>query len=171
MGTFIGPAVRNGLSQRAPAVLLAASLGALAAAYTAQYGFGLDPCVLCLYQRVPYAVVVLLASGAMVLRHDLWRRLAVGLSGAALLAGAGIAAYHVGVEQHWWAGTAACGGVLTDVLTVDQLRAQLAAKPPASCDRPAWTLFGVSMAGYNGVVSLALAVVAFAAAGTRQAAR
>ncbi|MSO93725.1 MAG: disulfide bond formation protein B [Rhodospirillales bacterium] len=155
------------LSHRAPLVLLVAGVGALGFAYAAEVAFGLAPCVLCLYQRVPYAVVIVLAATAMVLRNDFGRRAALALAGIALLVGGGIAVYHVGVEQHWWAGTAACAGALPDVLTVEQLRAQLTAKPPARCDQPAWSLFGISMAGYNVALSIALAIVAFGAARKR----
>ena len=99
MASSVEPAGPNALLQRAPLVLLLASLGALAVAYTAEYGFGLDPCALCLYQRVPYAVVAVLALSAMVFPADPWRRVALAIAGMALVVGAGIALYHVGVEQ------------------------------------------------------------------------
>ena len=150
---------------RIPIALFWASVGALGVAYVAEYGFGLDPCVLCLYQRVPYAAVAVLAWAAILIRRDGGRRAALALAGLALLIGAGIAGYHVGVEQRWWVGTAACGGTVTSAQTVEQLMAQLqGAKPQPRCDEAAWTLFGISMAGYNVVLSLALALLAFGGA-------
>ena len=88
-----------------------------------------------------------------------------GLAAAAFLIGAGIAAYHVGVEQYWWAGTEACTGAATgSARSVDELRAQIMTAPTARCDEIAWSLFGVSMAGYNFLFSLVLAGFAALAA-------
>ncbi len=150
-------------------VLLAivlASLAVLTAAFTAQYLFGLEPCVLCLYQRVPYGATAVLAVGGVSFAGE--GRMAgmiVGLCGVVFLTGAGLAFYHVGVEQHWWGSIAACGGAAPGDMTVEQLRAGLAAQPPKPCDQVDWTLFGVSLAGYNVLLSLALA--AFSLAGAR----
>ena len=141
------------------AVVLAASLAALAVAYTAQYAFGLAPCVLCLYQRIPYAVAGGLAGfGLVAVSSDRVLIATVAASGLLFAIGAAIALYHVGVERHWWASVAACGGSLPTALTVEELRARLAVKPPVPCDRVAWSLFGLSMAGYNAIASLVLAI-------------
>ena len=78
--------------------------------------------------------------------------------------GAGIAVFHVGVEQQWWPGTAECGGIDGANLSLEQLKAQILAAPVVRCDEVAWSLFGISMAGYNILLSLGLALVAFAAA-------
>jgi disulfide bond formation protein DsbB len=149
-----------------PFGILAASVGALATAYTAQYAFGLEPCILCLYQRVPYALAGVLGLGALLLpngeKGEQARTWAVAASGLVFLAGAGIAFYHVGVEQHWWASVAACGGGGGEgPKTVEALRQMLAEKPPKACDDVDWTLFGLSMATYNIGASLALAAAAF----------
>jgi disulfide bond formation protein DsbB len=116
---------------------------------------------------VPYAATGILAILALGLppRSGL-RAASVALCGAVFLAGAGIAVYHVGVEQHWWASTAACAGALPAEMTVEALRAQLAVRPPKPCDQVDWTLFGISFAGYNLMASLALA--AFSLAGARR---
>lgn len=76
----------------------------------------------------------------------------------ALVAGAGIAAYHVGVEQKWWLGTDACAALSgLGAKTVEELREVLLRTPVARCDEVSWSMFGVSMAGYNFLVSLVLA--------------
>ncbi len=156
---------------RASAVPLFAGSGALlAGALAFQHLGGLHPCELCLYQRVPHAAVLLLAAGAALAPAGR-ERLAAGalaLAGAALLAGAGIAGFHVGVEQRWWEGTAGCGATAT-AATAAELRAQLLARPVVRCDEVAWSLFGISMAGYNMVASAGLAV--FALLGARAAIR
>lgn len=141
-----------------------ASAGVLAAAFVFQYGFGYQPCVLCVWQRWPYAAVVAFAALTLAFGH--WRGVGDALlvaSGLALLAGAGIAAYHVGVEQHWWAGTPGCG-VPGPADSLEALRAQVMAAPVVRCDEVPWSLFGISMAGYNVPISLALAAFALVAA-------
>ena len=94
------------------------------------------------------------------------RRALVALCGAAFLGGAVIALYHVGVEQHWIAGPAACTGspALDAAKTPEELARLLMATPPVRCDEIAWSLFGISMAGYNAIASMALAAFAFIAA-------
>ncbi len=152
------------------ALVATASLIALAAAYGSQIWGGLAPCVLCLYQRVPYAVVILLGLASAVLRksgHDRAAALTVPLAGVAFLIGGGIAGYHVGVEQHWWLGTDECAGP-TGAGTLKGLEAQILATPLTQCNEVAWSLFGISMAGYNVVASAALAAFAFFAATTHR---
>ena len=148
----------------APMAILAACVGALGTAYVAQYGLGLEPCRLCLYQRIPYAGAGLLVFLGLMLPRGPKRAGAVAAAGLVFLIGASIAVHHVGVEQHWWASAAACGGAAPEQLTIEQLRQQLGAKPPKPCDEIDWTLFGVSMATYNVFVSLSLAVASLAAA-------
>lgn len=151
---------------RLPTILLAlASVGVLASALFFQFVLDYQPCVLCIMQRWPYVAVVVFSIAALVFRQ--WKGLGDALlvaSGLALLAGSGIAAYHVGVEQHWWAGTSSCGGGTVVANSLEALRAQVMAAPVTRCDEVAWSLFGVSMAGYNVVISLGLAVFAFVAA-------
>lgn len=151
---------------RTAALLLAlASAGVLGSALFFQFVLGYQPCVLCIWQRWPYVAVVVL--GVLTLLFRSWKGLGDALlvvSGLALLAGAGIAAYHVGVEQHWWAGTASCGSAASKALSLEELRAQVMAAPVTRCDEVAWSLFGISMAGYNVVISLGMAAFAFIAA-------
>ncbi|WP_035690742.1 disulfide bond formation protein B [Azospirillum halopraeferens] len=153
------------LDPRYPALLLAlTSAGVLAAALVFQYGFGYQPCVLCIWQRWPYVAVLVFAGLALAFRR--WRGVGDAMlvaSGLALLANAGIAAYHVGVEQHWWAGTSGCGATGT-ADSLEAMRALVMAAPVVRCDEVPWSLFGISMAGYNVVISLALAAFAFVAA-------
>jgi len=148
----------------APVAILAASVGALGFAYFTEYVQGIEPCPLCLWQRVPYAVAGLLAIAALLASADRWRAVAVAASGAAFTVGMGIALYHVGVEQHWWASAACAAGSDKVPATVAELRAMLTAPPPKPCDALDWMLFGVSMATYNVAASAVLAVGAFWAA-------
>jgi disulfide bond formation protein DsbB len=157
----------DGVKDRLPALLLLlASLGVLAAAFTAQYGFGILPCPLCLYQRIPYGTVIALALLALVLRLES-RLLAalLGLCALAFLTNSGLALYHVGVEQHWWAGPDSCSAGKGAAQSVEDLLAQLSkpVKIPA-CDQVSWSLFGISLAGYNLLASAGLAAFSSVAA-------
>ena len=147
-----------------PALILAASAATLGGAFLFQYVGGLAPCVLCIYQRYPYGVAIALSALTLFLQGGRARGALLLLCGLAFLAGAGIGVFHVGVEQHWWEGTAACTGEAGPAGSLEALRAQLMATPVARCDRIAWSLFGISMAGYNVLISSALALLSLWAA-------
>ncbi len=150
----------------APALIVAVSLGALAAAVISQYWGGLQPCVLCMYQR--YAYLGAIAFGLIALiagPRSNPRRAAVALAGLAFLTGAAIAAFHVGVEQLWWRGTSECHAPVFDPnAAIADLRKQLLGTRFVPCDEVQWSLFGISMAGYNALASLGFAVASFRAA-------
>jgi len=132
--------------RRLPLLVALAGLASLAIAFASQYWGGLQPCVLCWYQRYPYmAVAVLGILGVIAAGRPGLLRLILLLAALAFFVDAGIAAFHVGVEQHWWAGTNECGSVLGANLTAEQLLNQ----PLVRCDEIAWQKFGISMAGYN----------------------
>jgi disulfide bond formation protein DsbB len=149
-----------------PALIVAVSLGALATALASQYWGGLEPCILCYYQR--YAYLGAIAFGLLGLTagpRANARRAAVALAGLAFLTGAGIAAYHVGVEQLWWRGTTECHAPAFDPnASIADLRKQLLGTTFVPCDEVQWSLFGISMPGYNVLASLGLALASFWAA-------
>lgn len=145
------------------AAVAAICLTALGAALASQYWGGLQPCVLCIYQRYAYGVA--LAFGLLGLLvgarapWTLWLGIGAGL---AFLGGAAIAAFHVGVEQKWWRGTDECHAPPLDAsLSIDAQLDQLLNQPFVSCDQVAWSLFGISMAGYNVLASLVFAGFCF----------
>jgi disulfide bond formation protein DsbB len=127
------------------------STSALALAYTSQYGFGLLPCILCLYQRYPLFAVMVLSFVALFCKNKLRTGLVV-LSALLLLVGAGIALYHVGVEQGI-VDNGGCDVGETVPSTLEKMTAQLMGKPNVPCDKPQFVLFGVSMAGWNFIFS------------------
>jgi len=158
----------------APAALAAACFGFLAFALTAQYAFDYEPCELCTYQRTAYAVAGTLALAALAWRDRPWRRTALlALTGVVLLGGFAVAAYHVGVEQHWW-GSAFCAAspdAAIGTMSLADLKAQLTAKPEKPCDVVDWRFFGLSMATYNVGLFLAFGAFALAAATAGRAIR
>jgi len=141
------------------AAILAAAIGALGTAFVAQYGFGIEPCTLCIYQRYPYGAAILLGLAALAAAPR--GRLSLvfsGLAGLVFLGDAGIAAYHVGVERGVFEGLAACGGAAGATPdSLEALRALLRDAPPPACDEVPWSLFGVSIAGFNLIYAGAMA--------------
>ena len=149
---------------RAPAALALAAIGALNGALFMQYVIGVQPCILCLYQRWPYVIVAALALLALAFGRIRPLRVALlALIGLTLLAGTGIGVFQVGVEHHWWEGTSGCSVPPLEG-TLEELRASLMAAPLARCDEVSWSLFGISLAGYTVVLTLVLAVFALLAA-------
>lgn len=149
--------------RKALLLILLGSMAALIAAYVAEYAFGLKPCPLCLYQRIPYAVAVILCGIGLYWRRKAWLlRSLLFLSLIALLTGSGLAFYHVGVEQGIFKGLEGCTTILPEgELTIEQLREQiLEATDAARCDKPEFIFLGVSMAGWNVVYSFMLFLLA-----------
>jgi len=149
-----------------PAFVALASAVVLGTALASQYIGGLRPCELCFWQRYPYwATIALGVIGVAAVRRS--AKLAaslVALAGLVFLVGAGIGFFHVGVEHHWWAGTSTCGAFDASDTSLEALRQRLMNPPLVRCDEPAFVLLGISMAGYNMLVSLALAAIAFVGA-------
>jgi disulfide bond formation protein DsbB len=128
----------------------------LAGAYLSQYGFGLYPCEMCWWQRYPHFAAVALALVAVVARpKPLW----IGLAALAILASGLIGAYHAGIEYGWWQGLTTCTNPI-DSSGGDALAAIMDA-PLIRCDAPQWTLAGISLAGFNALISGVSAVAVF----------
>ena len=145
-----------------PAFIFLVTVGALSLALTAQHVYRLEPCILCLYQRIPFIVTGLLAVLALRLKaSSVLIPLIIIICGLVYLVGAGIAVYHVGVEHHWW--LSGCSGTLSDTVSLQDLRSSLMQKPEKSCDDVDWTLFGISMATYNVIGSGVLGMASIAA--------
>ncbi len=144
-----------------PAAVAVAGVGALAVALASQYWGGLEPCVLCIHQRYAHGAAAAVALLALFFpaQSAAWRGL-VALGALAFLAGAAIAFFHVGVEQHWWRGTAECHAPSFESgLSLEELREQMLNTRFVPCDEVPWALFGISMAGYNFLASLVLGLM------------
>lgn len=137
-------------------LVVVASVGALLAALIGQYMFGLYPCTLCIYQRIPFVITTILGVWGLV-NHT---RVTLMLCGFTFIIGAAIAAYHVGVEQAWWENAAGCSFDTSDT-SIEAIREQIINGPRALCTDIAFSLFGISMAGYNVLYSAMMAVIAF----------
>jgi len=139
--------------------VLIVSAAVLAAALLSQYWGGLAPCELCLVERWPWdaAIVVALVALFAGSRPALpWTALVVALVFAA---SATAAFYHVGVEQHWFRGPSACTAGAAGAATLEELKRQIFATQPVLCDEVQWSLFGVSLAGWNLLASIVMAAL------------
>lgn len=152
---------------------LAAALGSgalLGGALYFQYVVGLPPCEMCHWQRWPHMVAIVagLAAFAAFASPPL-ARLLLWAAIAALAVSAAIGVFHAGVEYHWWAGPQACSGAIPVGLSAEELRKALFAAKMVRCDQVAWSMWGLSMAGWNALLSGTLAIVlAIAAAQSRR---
>ncbi|UAJ11425.1 disulfide bond formation protein B [Glacieibacterium megasporae] len=142
-------------NQAANALVLVGSTALLGGALAFQYIGHLAPCEMCLWQRWPHVAALALGLVAWAMRSN---RAVVALAALAVLATAAIGYFHAGVEYHWWAGPQACtaAGLASGP---DFITAALAT-PMIRCDAAAWTLFGISMAGYNALFSTLIGGVA-----------
>ena len=146
--------------------ILAAGTGSLALLLGAlgfQFIGGLPPCPMCVWQRWPHLAAVLIALVAIFLGPRARRVLAI--SGAVAVAvTAGIGAFHAGVEQGWWEGPTSCTGLDPAGLSPDELLSRIAGAPLVRCDDIVWDFIGISMAGWNALLSACLFVVWLSAA-------
>ncbi|KPF75247.1 hypothetical protein IP88_07140 [alpha proteobacterium AAP81b] len=139
-------------SDRASALLLIATpAGLLLGAFAFQYLGGLPPCEMCIWQRWAVGAALALAvMGTLFARS----RLVLVAAALALLVDAGLGVFHAGVEQKWWRGITECtatgGSSLSEIL----------AAPVIRCDAIPWSLFGLSMAGWNAVFAGSVGVCA-----------
>jgi disulfide bond formation protein DsbB len=133
----------------ATALLLVSPAALLGGAIAFQYVGGLAPCEMCMWQR--WALVAALGLALVGWGMDHARPVLI-LAALAVLAGAGIAAFHVGVEQHWWQGVTACAAAPMTGTTAEVM-SEIMAAPLVRCDAIAWSLFGISMAGWNALLS------------------
>ena len=134
--------------------------GLLAGAYGSQYLGGLYPCEMCWWQRWPHFAALPFALGAFLLPGDGLRRILVALAALAVLVSGLIGGFHAGVEYGWWEGITTCSTTVQAASGKDVLDAILNA-PLIRCDVAPWTLFGISLAGYNFLISCGGALTVF----------
>ncbi|WCP72274.1 disulfide bond formation protein B [Sphingomonas hankookensis] len=143
-------------------IALLLPLTLIAGALASQYLGGLCPCEMCHWQRWPHYAAIGLAALSFVVPRTSGKRALVILAGIAILVSGAIGVFHAGVEYHWWQGITACANTLG--ATGGDLLAAIVRQPVVRCDVPQWTLFGISLAGFNAILSItgALAVLILA---------
>jgi disulfide bond formation protein DsbB len=136
------------------------SIALLAGALYFQYVVGLPPCDLCHWQRYPHIASIVLGLAAVASLAAPRPAYVFALAAiAALFVTAGIGVFHVGVEQHWWTGPQACSGQIPSGLSPAELKKYLFSAKMVRCDQAAWSLWGISMAGWNAILSGGVAIV------------
>lgn len=142
------------------AVLIAAAM--LATAHAFETFGGLAPCTLCLRQREVYWAILGMSLAFMILVRmpggPRWREATCWVLGLAFLVGCGVAVYHAGAEWKFWPGPTACASAGGHVSAADMAAFLDGAKvKPPACDKAAWVFLGISMAGWNALISLGCA--------------
>lgn len=137
--------------QKSLATILIVATATIAGAWIFQFA-GYDPCHLCLMERWAYYAAMALSLLLLVSKSN--AKLGLYLLAAIMLASAVFGAYHAGVEWKWWPGPDTCtgGGALAGLPDLT--------KPVVMCDEAAIRIFGLSLAGWNAVISFALALLA-----------
>jgi len=140
-------------------VPLALILGALGS----QFIGGLVPCEMCMWQRWPHYAAIVVAALAFVVPGRPTQMLFVLFAAVLVAVSGAIGVFHAGIEYHWWQGITACtrGASHGDPMAVLK---EVLNRPLIRCDVPQWTLFGISLAGFNAIISLAGAAMVFALA-------
>ena len=150
------------LTRLIPIFIFLVSMSALALSLIAQYVYHLEPCILCLYQRIPFIITGFLAVLTLRLKGtSMLTPLIIILCGLVYVVGAGIAVYHLGVEQNWW--LSECSDTMSETLNLQDLRASLMQKADKSCSDVDWTLFGISITTYNVIGSSVLGLASITA--------
>jgi disulfide bond formation protein DsbB len=125
----------------------------MAGALGSQFIGHLFPCEMCHWQRWPHYTAIALAALAFLVPEKPIGRGLVAIAIAAILISGGIGVFHAGVEYRWWPGITRCAATLSAGSHADML-AQIMATPMIQCDQPQWTMFGISLAGYNAIISI-----------------
>jgi disulfide bond formation protein DsbB len=151
------------MPSKAPVLVLAGSLALLAGAFGFEHIGGLVPCEMCWWQRWALMATAFFAADALALgvvarRQPAMAAVVTATAWVAILglaSNAGLALYHAGVEQKWWQGLTRCTAppVAGDART---MMADILAQPLVRCDAIPWQMFGISMAGWNFVISFLL---------------
>lgn len=131
-----------------PLLLLLGALGS-------QFWGGLYPCEMCHWQRWPHYGAVLLGIGAFIVPGREGRRALVVIAALLIAVSGAIGVFHAGVEYHWWNGITACTSTIaTGATTSAERLAAIMNAPLIRCDVPQWQFAGISLAGFNAILSL-----------------
>ena len=162
--------------ERLSLVILLAGLAVIGGAYYFQYQMGLQPCELCLKERIPWYTALVATSLWATLRHGGWVDRGVDAGCVLVFAllftvSAVLAGYHVAVEHHWVAGPDACVAQHFGNMSLADLTKTLLATPPVRCDVVQWSVVGVSLAGWNCLLSTAMIALCLTALRQRRGKR
>ena len=139
--------------------LLIACSSALILAYISQYIFGFEPCILCLYQRAPFWIIIILATIILLIPQlKKLQKSAIIFITLLLLSNGFLALYHFGVEKKIFVGPSSCSNISTEPTNLNELKEFLAKHKAVRCDQPSFIFLGISMAGWNVFYCLSLVI-------------
>lgn len=144
-------AVRSGSFRLGQWLALAVPGSLLLGALGSQHIGGLNPCEMCLWQRWPHLAAIVLAALSFAMPRQ--TRPLVILAAIAIAVSGAIGVFHAGVEQRWWEGLTTCSTVAKGA-TPEELLKSIMATPLIRCDQIAWSFLGLSLAAWNGLISL-----------------
>ena len=142
--------------------ITAISIFSLIAALGSEVFLGLEPCILCIYQRFPYLAVMIFGIAGLALKNrPPLPRVMIGLSGLSILINCGIAFYHTGDEQKWWASSVEGCSVQSFGNEPQSILENILSAPTANCAEIPWQdpIIGLSMANYNVLLCFGLFVI------------
>ena len=134
------------------------SFSILASAISFEFFFDLAPCKLCIWQRWPHVIIIAIMILGLSILNKTWILLLISLS--AIVTGI-IGFYHTGIEQGWWSGPLGCSNQFESETDISNLTTLLLETPVVKCDEIVWSLFNISMAGWNSLVSFFIAIFSF----------
>ncbi len=139
--------------------LFLASFFALAFAFSSQYFLGLKPCALCLYQRAPFFLIIIISLLGFYLKKDLYKKIAFYSCLILLAINAALAFYHIGVEKKIFHFYEKCEDLIdSNLSSVLELQNALNAVP-ARCDEPSFIFLNLSMASWNFLYCLTILII------------
>ncbi len=149
-------------------IALLVPIALLAGAWGSQLIGGLHPCEMCHWQRWPHYVAIPIALAAFFVQQPFMRATLICLAAISIAFSGAIGVFHAGVEYGWWHGITGCTASANMQLSDADLLNAINSAPIVRCDEAQWTLVGISLAGWNAIISLGSAVVIFALVGRRR---
>ncbi len=147
-------------SQNLLRLLTILSLCVLGAAYVLKHFYDVQPCQMCLYEQKVFMGTAGVALASLLFLSPRWQYYAILLLGFIFFGGACLAAYHVAIQHHWVSLPAFCSTHDFSAFTsLEALKEEMLSTPFVRCDQVTWSLFGLSLAAYNAILSLVLALL------------
>ena len=138
--------------------LTVVSISVLVYVFYSQLFEGLEPCKLCIWQRVPHAIVVMI--GLLILFSKKYQIFGCYVATILMLIGFLTGSYHFGIELKLWSGPENCSSLQNiDTLSPEEFLQKILETPITTCDQIVWSLIGISMAGWNGIISFLLMIL------------
>lgn len=160
--------IRLPTSSQAALLVMISAIATLAGAWFIELVLGIKPCHLCLQQRIPYyaGIPVMVIATLLLTRDNLrigarkWGRALLALAALIFLASSGLGIYHAGIEYMLWPGPTDCTGDIAQTVPLQDFLKQLETVKVIRCDEVPIRILGLSLAAWNGLISLCMATAA-----------